>query len=70
MPWIWLDGSRYPQYQKSFHNINGHDLRTATEQYPYCVAEFCKTLGDGRRIAKAQLTVSADTFFHLYANGE
>ena len=69
MPWIWLDGSRYPHYQKSFHNINGYDLHTMPEGCAYCVAEFRRTLGDGRRIAKAQLCVSADTFFHLYANG-
>lgn len=69
MPWIWLDAANYPQYQKSFHNINKHDLQNLPEDCHYCVAEFCKTLGGSRRIIKAQLAVSADAFYHLYVNG-
>ena len=70
MPWIWLDAARYPQYQKNFHNINGTDLQAFPDGLQYAVTEFRKTLGDGRRIEKVQLRVSADCFFHLYANDE
>ncbi len=70
MPWIWLDATRWPQYQNNFYNVNSVVPTEHDESLQYCVAEFRKALGDGRRITKAKLTISADSFFHLYVNGE
>ena len=70
MPWIWLDQALWPQYQANFHNVNGVVPAERGSGPQYCVAEFTKKLGSGRRIEKAQLRISADSFFHLYANGK
>lgn len=69
MPWIWLSPAEYPAYQNNLTTIMNMQDGRYGDGLIYCVAEFYKTLGDGSRIEKAMLSVSADSFFQLYANG-
>ncbi len=69
MPWIWLSPAEYPAYQNNLTTIMNMQDGLYGGGLTYCVAEFRKMLGSGSRIEKAMLSVSADSFFQLYANG-
>ena len=70
MPWIWLNEKQYPEYQHSFYNILADCENKDSADYNYCVADFRKTLNFNKTVNKITLRVSADSFFHLYINGE
>lgn len=68
MSWIWLNKEKYPQYQKNFSSLNEYN-REERLAFPYCVAQFRKEYRYDKVIRTAEITVSADCFFHLFANG-
>lgn len=68
MSWIWLDKEKYPQYQKNYSSLNEYS-REERLAFPYCVAQFKKEYSFDKVIKTAEITVSADCFFHLFANG-
>ncbi len=69
MSWIWLNKNTYPEFRENFSNTNsvGDEVQ---ERYRYCAADFVKTYSFGKKIVRAELTVSADNYFHLFANGD
>lgn len=70
MPWIWLNEKQYPEYKQSFYNILADCENKDSADYNYCVADFRKTLNFNKAVNKITLRVSADSFFHLFINGD
>ncbi len=67
MNWIWLSEKNYPDFYKSYPNICT-DLDKSG--FCYCVAAFAKDYSFDKKIKSAELNVSGDSFFHLFANGK
>lgn len=63
MSWIWLDSKIYPLQQK-----NNYTVRAKGKSNSYCVAEFKKSFEFKGNVDYIALSVSADSFFMLYAN--
>ncbi len=70
--WIWLDGEKYPQFQKCYFSIEATDKTSHDPVHPfnYCVCEFKKNYSFAAVPEKIELRVSGDAIFRLWANGE
>lgn len=69
MSWIWISDKEYPDYQNNFYNVNAVSAETISG-YRYGVAEFRKLFEFDTEISKISFRTSADSFYHLYINGE
>ncbi len=63
--WIWLDEEIYPQCQKSELTFFDEERK----EYAYTVAEFKILKKYEKKIVRAEIDISADVKFWLYANG-
>lgn len=69
MNWIWLDDIEYKDFQLNYSN-NSSVPKEKTAEFNYCVAEFKKQYSFSEKIKKAVIRISADNYFHFFANDE
>ena len=62
--WIWLNQQDYPEIQTTFCT-----QFCDKDGYSYAVADFFRTYTFQKRVIKASITVSGDTKFRLWVNG-
>lgn len=63
--WIWLNQQDYPEIQTTFCT-----QFCDKDGYSYAVADFFRTYTFQKRVIKANITVSGDTKFRLWVNGD
>lgn len=68
MKWIWADDGGDSSFSKSYANINSLSDEEK-KKYTYRVVSFCKTYSTCKKIISADLEVSGDIAFRLFANG-
>ncbi len=70
MAWIWLNEKEYPEFQLNRYNTLYDCENKNTNEYNYCVVEFCKELSFKKKIKLFRFRVSADNEYILHINDE
>ncbi len=70
MPWIWLDESNYPEFQKNIYNVLYDCENKESDEYNYCVADISKKIECNKSVKSVKFRVSADNTYILHINGK
>lgn len=70
MPWIWLDETKYPEFQKNIYNVLYDCEDKEKDEYNYCVADIRRNFVFDKAVKSIAFRVSADNCYILHINGD